>query len=277
MRRLFVPAERWLDARVTVEGDAHRHLARVLRARAGDALILFDGQGREADAEVLSVERDRTVLALGAVRRIAVAAGARIVLLQSLARGDRMDWIVQKTTELGVASIVPVAAGRSMARLGADAAGPRRARWEKIAREAARQCGRADVPVIREPLPLSEALVVGRQEEGASEDGGRAAGAGPARVRLALWEASRGRSLVQALAALAGSATTPTAAATPTTAGGLCVTLLIGPEGGFAASEMAAAVDAGFEVVGLGPRILRVETAAVVAVALAQAATGGLE
>jgi 16S rRNA (uracil1498-N3)-methyltransferase len=174
------------------------------------------------------------------------------VLLQSLARGDRMDWIVQKTTELGVAAIIPVAAGRSVARVEPGAAAPRRARWEKIAREAARQCGRADVPIIREPLALAGALDAGREE---------ARGAG---AQLALWEASRGRSLRQALATVPES-TTPT------------VTLLIGPEGGFAASEMSAATDAGFEVVGLGPRILRVETAAVVAVALAQAAAGGLD
>jgi 16S rRNA (uracil1498-N3)-methyltransferase len=287
MRRLFVPAEQWIDARATIEGDAHRHLARVLRARAGDTLTLFDGQGREVDAEVLSVERDRTTLALGAVRRISVAAGARIVLLQSLARGDRMDWIVQKTTELGVATIVPVAAGRSVARLGGEAAAPRRARWEKIAREAARQCGRADVPVIRDPLPLGDALMALRQEEGGGGgDGGGDDDRGDAapQVRLALWEASRGRSLREALATLPlARALTPALGTPPppssslSSSSSLCVTLLIGPEGGFAATEMTAAVDAGFEVVGLGPRILRVETAAVVAVALVQAATGGLE
>ena len=251
MRRLFVPATQWLDGRATIDGDAHRHLARVLRARAGDRVILFDGHGREVDAEVVSVERDQTTLALrGAPRQLDVAAGAHIVLLQSLARGDRMDWIVQKTTELGVSAILPVAAGRSVARLDPQAAAPRRARWEKIAREAARQCGRADVPIIRDPLPLARALEAAREEEPGGDAG----------ERLALWEASRGRSLRLALSA-----------------GPRAVTLLVGPEGGFAADEMAAAAAAGFEVVGLGPRILRVETAAVVAVALAQAAAGGLD
>src|SRR4051794_9482865 len=113
MRRLFVPAEQWLESRAVVQGDAHHHLTRVLRARPGDPLILFDGQGGEVDAVIETIERARSTLSLGARRAPAVAAGARIVLLQSLARGERMDWIVQKTTELGVARIVPVAAERS--------------------------------------------------------------------------------------------------------------------------------------------------------------------
>jgi 16S rRNA (uracil1498-N3)-methyltransferase len=250
MRRLFVPAEKWVEARAVVDGDAHRHLARVLRARAGDALTLFDGQGREIDAVVASVERDRTTLTLGAPRLAAVPGGARIVLLQSLARGERMDWIIQKTTELGVAKIVPVAAERSVARLAAGEAEARRARWEKIAREAARQCGRAEVPVIAPAAALTDALAISRRDD--LEDAGG--------VGLALWEGSRGRPLRAAL--------------TPPP---LTVALLVGPEGGFTGEEIATAQAAGFDIVGLGARILRVETAALVAVALVQSAAGGLD
>jgi 16S rRNA (uracil1498-N3)-methyltransferase len=249
MRRLFVPSEKWLEGRAVVEGEPHRHLSRVLRARAGDRVTLFDGRGGEADAEVVSIERDRTLLALGARRQIAAPAGPRIVLLQSLARGDRMDWIIQKTTELGVHEIVPVAAGRSVARLPAADAAPRRARWEKIAQEAARQCGRADVPAIAEPRPLAEAI--------ANPDGG----VEHDHLRLTLWEASRGRPLRAAVA-------------DPLPA---IVTLLVGPEGGFSEEEVAAAAKSGFEIVGLGPRILRVETAAIVAVAVVQFAAGALD
>src|SRR6266700_3563747 len=243
MRRLFVLAERWREPHAVVEGEAHRHLARVLRARAGDTLTLFDGQGHEVDAVVVAVERERTTLALGAPRTAAPAAGARPVLLQSLARGERMDWIVQKTTELGVAEIIPVAAERSVARVPAREAPARRARWEKIAREAARQCGRADVPTIGEPAALAAALQHWRDEK--REDAGVAA--------FVLWEGSQGRPLRAALAADTRA-----------------VTLLVGPEGGFTDAEVALAQSSGFQVAGLGPRILRVETAAVVAVALAQ-------
>jgi 16S rRNA (uracil1498-N3)-methyltransferase len=250
MRRLFVPPDRLKGDRVAVEGEAHRYLARVLRARAGDRLTLFDGCGVEADAEVVSVERSQTVLALGPRRAAAGAPGARIVLLQSLARGERMDWIVQKTSELGVSRIVPVVTDRSGGLLPAAAAA-RRQRWEKIAREAARQSGRADVPAIEDVLPLRDAFAA------SARDGDGDAGAN---LRLVLWESSRGHPLARALDAQ------PRA-----------VTLLIGPEGGLAESEIADAQEAGFTVVGLGPRILRVETAAVVAVALVQAAAGGLD
>jgi len=247
-RRLFVPAEKWIEARAVIQGEPHRHLSRVLRARPGDKVTLFDGHGGEADAEILTIERDRTTLSLGARRQIAVPAGPRVVLLQSLARGEKMDFIVQKSTELGVHEIVPIAAGRSVARLPAGQAAPRRSRWQKIAQEAARQCGRADVPVIADPRPLAEALAGAR--------------AGPDCRRLALWEGSRGRPLRAALAE--GSAPA-------------IVSLLVGPEGGFTEEEIAAAAQSGFEIVGLGPRILRVETAAIVAVALVQFACGALD
>ena len=247
MWRLFVPADQWVAARAVLDGDGHRHLTRVLRARPGDPLTLFDGQGGEVDAVIETIERDRTTLALGARRVVALAAGARITLLQSLARGERMDWIVQKTTELGVSRIIPVAAERSVARLSATEAPARRARWEKIAREAARQCGRADVPDIAAPVGLAAALEQTRHAD-------------PEVAGFALWEGSRGRPLRAALAGAPRS-----------------IALLIGPEGGLTEAEVAAAEAAAFQIAGLGPRILRVETAAIVAVALAQSATGGLD
>ena len=249
-RRLFVPAERLAGARVTLTGDEHQHVARVLRARPGDALTLFDGAGHEVDGTIVTVGKHDVELTLGARRAGTVtAAPVTLTLLVAVPRGERMELIVQKTTELGVARVVPVVTDRSVVRPDDK----HRARWEKIAREAARQCGRADVPTVDAPVSLAAAV---------------AAPDLPA-TRLALWEAERGRSLRAHLAG-AYAADAPGRANPPTA-------LLVGPEGGFAAEEIAVALAAGFVAVSLGPRILRVETAAIVAVALAQAAAGGLE
>jgi 16S rRNA (uracil1498-N3)-methyltransferase len=182
-----------------------------------------------------------TTLALGA-RRSAQPPEVKITLLQAVSKGERMDLVVQKATELGVTRIVPVLSARSVPRPGAEG---RHKRWRTIAQEAARQCGRADLPAVEVPCPLAQAL------------GEAAAGPG---TRLVLWEASSGAPLRRALD---GSER--------------AVTLLVGPEGGLAADEVEAAVAAGFRPVGLGPRILRTETAALVAVALVQAALGGLD
>lgn len=238
-RRLFVPGERLGGPRLTLTGPEHRHIGLVLRARPGDALTLFDGAGGEVEAEVIRVERSETELALGARHTVAGPA-VSLTLLCAVPRGPRMDLLVQKTSELGVARIIPVITARSVVRPGAEAG--KRARWEKIAREAARQCGRADLPIVDPPVGLVEAL---------------AGPALPAR-RMALFEGERARSL---RAALAGAEPAATA-------------LLVGPEGGFAPDELAVARAAGFEAVGLGERILRVETAAIVAVALVASAYG---
>jgi 16S rRNA (uracil1498-N3)-methyltransferase len=245
-RRLFVPAAESGGAGVVLTGDPHHHLARVLRARPGDLVTLFDGAGGEIDAEIVRVGTRATELTVTARRTAAAATTApavAITLLVAVPRGERIDLIVQKTTELGVGRIIPVLTARSVAR--PERGGARATRWRTIAREAARQCGRADVPEIDDALELSAALE----------------GALPAR-RLALWEgqAAGGRSL---RAALAGPAT--------------ATALLVGPEGGFADDELAGVEAAGFVSVGLGPRILRVETAAIVAVALVQATAGGLD
>jgi 16S rRNA (uracil1498-N3)-methyltransferase len=241
-RRLYVPAEHLAGGRLVLTGDDHQYLARVLRAEVGGQLTLFDGAGQEVDAEIVRVGKRDTELALSARRAGATtAAPVAVTLLVAAPRGERMDLVVQKTTELGVARVVPVVTERSVAR----PEPARRERWEKIAREAARQCGRADVPQIEAPVALAAALASPEL---------------PAR-RLALWEGEHGRSLRGRLAE---------APAAP-------VALLVGPEGGFPAGEVAAAEAAGFIPVSLGPRVLRVETAAIVAVALAVAAGGGLD
>lgn len=241
MARLFVSPELLASDRATLGETAHRHLIKVLRLGQGATVWLFDGQGGEVEARILGVGRDTVEVSLGERRRVQPAA-CTITLIQGVPRGDRMDLIVQKTTELGVARIVPV-----LSQHGVSKPPPGRARrWQTIAEEAARQCGRADVPTVCEPASLPVAL--------ANLD----ALATPS--RLLLWEGEHTQSLRRALVG-----------------GPPHVALLVGPEGGFAMAEVDACVQAGFLSVGLGTRILRTETAAIVAVALAQAAAGGLD
>ena len=235
-----MPPERWRATPITVGGEEHHHLARVLRARPGDAITLFDGAGGEAEARVVRVGRAETELAINAPpRQDGAAAGAPLVLLTAIPRGARMDFLIQKCCELGVSSIVPVIASRSVARPEPG----RRARWEKIAREASRQSGRADVPSVAAPVAVAAALASPELP----------------RRRLLLSPEPGGPSLRSLM---------PDRAAT---------TLLVGPEGGLAPGEVDAARAAGFVPVSLGPRILRVETAAIVAVALAQDAMGAMD
>jgi 16S rRNA (uracil1498-N3)-methyltransferase len=240
MARLFIPPEKLLGTHTTLDEAAHRHLIKVLRLAPGAAIQVFDGAGTEIDAYIETVGKGTIEIALGERRRVPAPA-CNITLLQSLPRGERMDLIVQKTTELGVARISPVLTEYGMVKPPAS----RRQRWQTIAEEAARQSGRADVPVVDEAVRLGPALAQIADRSG---------------CRFMLWEGERVQSLRRALAEENRE-----------------VTLLVGPEGGFSDAEVAASSQAGFKPVGLGPRILRTETAAIVAVALAQAAAGGLE
>lgn len=241
--RLFVPPTQLPHngGTLKITGPAHRHLVRVLRLAVGDEVVVFNGVGEEADASLVRVEAAFAELILG-TRRQRPASPTQIVLLQAVAKGDRMDLILQKTTELGVAQIWPVITSRSVVRLNAETAAGKQKRWQTIVQEAARQCGRADVPFVQTPLPLSEALA-----------------ASTTLRRFVLWEGERGQPLVSSVSPSETS-----------------VALLVGPEGGLSETEVAQASEADFEPVSLGPRILRTETAAIVAVALVQAATGGL-
>ncbi len=240
MARVFVQPEQLTGDRATLDAAAHRHLVKVLRLGPGAAIHIFDGQGFEVDARIETVGKTSVEVSLGERRRVE-APTCNVTLMQSLPRGERMDLIVQKTTELGVARIVPVLTRHGMVKPPVG----RRRRWQTIAEEAARQCGRADVPAVEEALPLAPALI---------------RFADPEAQRFMLWEGEHARSYFNALPQ-----------------GATRMVLLVGPEGGFTPAEVEACAQAGFQPVGLGPRILRTETAAIVAVALAQAVAGGLD
>jgi 16S rRNA (uracil1498-N3)-methyltransferase len=223
VRRFHVPGLPQ-GGEIRLGGDEGRHLARVLRARPGDEVELFDGLGRAARAEVVTVERDAVVLAVG--EPVPAREPSReVTLCSAIPKGKRMDWLVEKATEAGVARIVPLAPDRAARR---EAGDNTVRRWRRAALEAAKQSGRSVVPAIADPVTLDEAL--------AATDG------------------------AQRLLA------SPGAAHAPTVCGLSPVAVFVGPEGGFTPDEIARLACAGAVPVGLGGLILRIETAAIVAV-----------
>jgi len=230
------------ESHLTLRGSAANHIARVLRLNAGDALTLFDGRGGEYAARIAELHKDTVRVQLGEHRRIERESPLAVTLGQGISRGERMDWVVQKATELGVRRIVPLMTERSVVRLHADEAAARRLHhWCAIAAAACEQCGRNTLPEISTPRQLDDFL-------GASAE--RAA-----RVVLSPGASARIRDL-------------------PADAGALL--LLVGPEGGLTDAEQALAVRAGFVALSLGPRILRTETAAIAALAALQQYAGDL-
>jgi len=253
--RCHVPVPLSCGALVTLPQPAAVHVTRVLRLTSGAQLTLFDGRGGEYDAQLLEVGRGGVQARVGAHHPIEREAAVRVTLLQCLARGERMDWIVQKATELGVAAIVPVSGRRSVMQLDAAAGGRRLAHWQAVAVSACEQCGRNRVPQLHTLRDLDDAC---------SE-------ADPASLRLLL-DPDAAESFPAALA----SAAAATSAAAPGTAAAPSVTLLVGPEGGLTAQESDGARQRGFERCRLGPRILRAETAPIAALAALQAVIGDL-
>jgi 16S rRNA (uracil1498-N3)-methyltransferase len=242
MRRLFVPRER-IEATTRLEGEALHYLGRVLRLRPGEELELFDGAGAVYPARLQALDAEAAVLAVGPPSPAPTAPP--ITLAQGLAKGDKLDLVVQKATELGASRIVPLAAERSVVKLTAEKGLERARRWRRIAEEAARQCGRADVPEVDPPATLAEFL---------------AAAAARGEAVALLYEGEKERRLSAWLAAHAAGP----------------VALAIGPEGGFSSAEVEAARAAGAATVSLGPRIVRTETAGLAALAVALHLAGEL-
>jgi 16S rRNA (uracil1498-N3)-methyltransferase len=229
-------------ARVTLGGPAARHVRQVLRLGEGDAVTLFNGDGTDYPARIESLARGAVEVAVVAAAAVRSESPLALRLVQGVARGERMDFVVQKATELGVAAIQPVVTARSVVRLDAAARERRQAHWRGIAIAACEQCGRARVPDVAAPVTFATWLEA-------------PAAAGARRLLLA-----------------AGAAQ-PLAAAAQ---GSRDIELLIGPEGGLDDAERDAAVRAGYLPCRLGPRVLRSETAAIAAIAVLQSVAGDL-
>jgi len=227
---------------VTLPAAAGNHIARVLRLRAGAPLVLFDGSGGDFRAEVAAVEGDRVRVRVGERSAGLRESPLAITLVQAVSRGERMDFTLQKATELGVRRIQPVLSSRSVVRLDDEQAAKKLRHWQAIVAGACEQSGRSLLPEVRAPLDLSRFLAEAPREG----------------QRLVLSPSGP--------ASLAGLASTAAR-----------VELLIGPEGGLDDFELEAAARAGFAPVRLGPRVLRTETAGIVALAVLQALWGDLQ
>jgi 16S rRNA (uracil1498-N3)-methyltransferase len=241
LTRVYVDRELAPGCIVELPPETASHLAKVLRARTGDQIILFRGDGREYLGAVESVRGARVTASIGNGSFVDRESPLGVTLVQCVPRGDRMDFIVQKATELGVTRIVPVLSQRSVVRLDAAQAESKAAHWRAVALNACEQCGRNRLPAVDSPIALVSYL-------------GDSACAAP-------------RFLLEP--------ETMPQAATPVIAGE--VEIAIGPEGGFAPEELDAFRSAGFIRLGLGPRILRTETAAIAALTWLQTRFGDMQ
>lgn len=225
------------ERELVLDESAASHATRVLRLGVGAPLTLFDGRGGEYPATLVAIASGRVTARTGAHVAREAEPPFPIVLGQALAKGERMDLVVQKAVELGATQVQPLATARSEVHLDAERAAKRVAHWQGVVKAACEQSGRNRLPEVRPPLSLAAWFETA-----------------PAPVRLVLTADG------MPLASLAR----------PTTG----LALLVGPEGGLAPEELAQADAAGFSRASLGPRVLRAETAAIAALAAVQALWG---
>ncbi len=237
--RIFTEQALAAGAELALESGPSQHLARVLRMGQGDELCLFDGSGAEYQARIVAADKRRVTVAVLESGPGLAESALRIHLGIGISRGERMDWVVQKATELGVAAISPLYTERTEVRLRGEREERKRLHWLQVAVSACEQCGRSVLPAVHEPSTLAQWLQ--------DADGER---------RFVLHHRAT---------------TVPGKNRMPTS-----ISLLVGPEGGLSEAEISAAEAAGFESLALGPRVLRTETAPLAALAILQARWGDM-
>lgn len=241
LTRVFVDLPLAPGARVALPEDAAAHLVRVLRLREGEACVLFNGDGHDYDATLAAATKRGVDAVVGDARAIDNESPLRLVLLQGIARGEKMDLILQKATELGVSAIVPAFADRTEVRLDGDRLDKRMAHWRSVVVSACEQSGRARIPELFPARNLAEAAALPADA-----------------LKLTLDPQGEHRS---ASLAMPASAT---------------VVIGIGPEGGWSEKDRTVLRERGFSGLRLGPRVLRTETAGLAAIAALQARFGDL-
>ena len=242
LKRLHIDNTLSSGDEVQLDEEMARYLGRVLRLRVGDSLSAFNAKDGEFEASIAAISKSAATLALGEHRESGAESPLKVHLVQGISRGERMDFVVQKATELGVKRVSPVLTEYGVVKLAADRADKRREHWQKVATSACEQCGRIRPPLIDVPVPLRT------------------------------WFGGQPKDTDSDLVLRPGARTALTSLGAPKTK----VCILIGPEGGLSPVEYEDAAVAGFTDVSLGPRILRTETAAIAAIAVMQSLWGDL-
>ncbi|MAL34089.1 MAG: 16S rRNA (uracil(1498)-N(3))-methyltransferase [Marinobacter sp.] len=232
--RIFTNSPLAVGSQCQLDDNAANHVGRVLRMQAGQALLLFNGDGHDYHATITEAGKKHVLVAVTEAAENETESPLRVVLAQTLSKGDRMDYAVQKAVEMGVSEIVPLTTERCDVKLKGDREDKRLRHWQQVAISAAEQCGRARVPEIQPVMTVQQWL-----EHAQACD-----------LRLVLHHRTE-----QSLNTLEKPSS---------------IALMIGPEGGLTAEEIALAESRGFLPVALGPRVLRTETAPVAAIALCQ-------
>lgn len=243
--RFFVDPGRINDNLARITGPDVIHITRVLRLGKGSTVVVLDGRGRSCEAEIVSSGRDEVVCEIKKELSPAPACPVQVTLVQGIPKGDKMDTIIQKGTELGVSRVIPLVCRRAVVKLDGERISRKVERWQRIALEAAKQCRRPDVPEVSEPAGLNSVL----------------AGMPENCVALIPWEEENRNSLKDIL--YKSSAVEE-------------IYVFIGPEGGFTSGEVEQAQAAGVLPVTLGPRILRTETAGIAVLAMVLCRWGDL-
>ena len=245
MARFFVPKENLRENRGRIDGQEFMHLKKVLRLGPGDRITVFDDSGWEHDAIIRELSAEQGEIEILRSYEPGTESPLQVTLGVALTKGDKMDFVVEKATELGVQKIAPFTSTFSVPKVAADKIAARTARWRKIALSATKQCGRTRAPEI---LPLCGFETLVKYDSGGM-------------LKLLFWEDEQHQSLRQTHEKYSQAKS---------------LLLAIGPEGGFDTQEAELAKSHGFELVHIGRRILRAETAALAALSLVQFLWGDL-
>jgi len=240
MIRLFLPPGILLQKEVKILGDEARYLSSVLRVRPGEEIMVFDGSGKRYICRVVGVRKREVMAEKVREEDYTAESSLNVTIVQGIPKGEKMEMIIQKTTELGVKRLIPLITERSQIRYTG-----RVSRWRKIALLASQQSGREFVPVIDEPLDFKEFINKKKRYKG-----------------IIFYEGQRQGGLKEVLRGLDSRDED--------------LFLLVGPEGGFTAEEVDRSIRSGFITASLGPRILRTETAAITAMCLIQYELGDI-